>query len=219
MKIVFIGAGAATVFAAEALIEQGHEVVIIDEDAERLEELSERLDCSFLHGDGGKPDMLREAGPEDTSMLFCLRDNDQDNVLASLVGRHLGFERIVTKVRDLELEAVCRELGLQDVIVPDRTQSRALVGMVKGMGSVELSTLMKHEASLFPFQAPEDLGPVSSLDLPDRTRVMWIYRDEDFHFVDGDTEIRKDDEVVLLTHEDHLGELEERWNPENGQRD
>lgn len=216
MKIVFVGAGSTTVFAAEALIEEGHEVVIIDEDEERIEELSERLDCSFLHGDGSKPDILREAGPKDSSVLFCLRDNDQDNILASLIGRHLGYGRIVTKVGDLELETVCRELGLEDVIVPDRTQSRALVGMVKGMGAVELSTLMKNEASLFPFTAKEDLGPASQLDLPDRTRALWIYRKDGFLFVDQDTEILEGDEVVLLTHEDHLGELEDRWEPEDG---
>lgn len=42
---------------------------------------------------------------------------------------------------------------------------------------------------------------------------MWVYRDDDFHFADPETEITRGDEVILLTHEDHLPELEKRWRP------
>ena len=59
-------------------------------------------------------------------MLFALTDNDQANILASLVGRSLGFKRVVTKIQDAELEHICKELGLEDIIVPSRTIGRFL---------------------------------------------------------------------------------------------
>ncbi len=49
---------------AEYLIERGNEVVIIERDKKRIDELSEELDCSFLHGDGSKPAILREVNPQ-----------------------------------------------------------------------------------------------------------------------------------------------------------
>jgi trk system potassium uptake protein TrkA len=101
-------------------------VVIIEQDKERIDALTEEIDCGFLHGDGSKPAILREADPEGTQVLFALTGNDQANILASLVGRSLGFKRVVTKIEDPELEHICKELGLEDVIVPSRTIGRFL---------------------------------------------------------------------------------------------
>jgi trk system potassium uptake protein TrkA len=126
MRAVFIGAGALSVAAAKLLRDKGEEVVIIEQDKERIDALTEEIDCGFLHGDGSKPAMLREANPEGTQVLFALTGNDQANILASLVGRSLGFKRVVTKIEDPELEHLCKELGLEDLIVPSRTIGRFL---------------------------------------------------------------------------------------------
>lgn len=126
MRMVFIGAGQLSVVTAKLLHEKGVEVVIIEQDKERIDSLSDEIDCGFLHGDGSKPAMLREADPEGTDVLFALTGNDQANILASLVGRSLGFRRVVTKIEDPEFEHVCKELGLEDLIVPSRTIGRFL---------------------------------------------------------------------------------------------
>jgi len=126
MRAVFIGAGSLAVVTAKLIRERGEEVVIIEQDKERIDALADELDCGFLHGDGSKPAMLREANPEGTDVLFALTGNDQANILASLVGRSLGFKRVVTKIDDYEFEHICKELGLEDVIVPTRTVGRFL---------------------------------------------------------------------------------------------
>lgn len=126
MRVVFIGASSLAVVTAKLMRERGEEVVIIEHDKDHIDALSEELDCGFLHGDGSKPAILREANPEGTDVLFALTDNDQANILASLVGRSLGFKRVVTKIQDAELEHICKELGLEDIIVPSRTIGRFL---------------------------------------------------------------------------------------------
>lgn len=74
MRIVFIGAGELATETAKLLIERDHEIVIIEENEERIKRLSDSLDCSFLHGDGSKPQILEEAGPEHADFLFCLTE-------------------------------------------------------------------------------------------------------------------------------------------------
>ena len=126
MRAVIIGAGSLSVMIAKLLLARSHEVVIIEKDKERTKTLSETLDCGVLYGDGSKPAILKEADPGDTELLFCLTGDDQANILASLVGRSLGFERVVTKITDPELEHICIELGLKDTIIPSRTIGRFL---------------------------------------------------------------------------------------------
>ena len=132
MRTVFIGAGEISIETAKALVKKGYEVIIIETDKAKIDELSEEMDCSFLQGDGSRPDILREVNPEKTDILFCLTDSDQANVLASLLGRSLGLKRVVTSIRDGQFEGICRELELEDTIIPSRTISRYLQDMVAG---------------------------------------------------------------------------------------
>jgi trk system potassium uptake protein TrkA len=216
MRVVFVGAGDYAVRTAGFLIEWGHEVVIIEREKSKVDELAEKLDCGFLQGDGSNPAILREAGPEITDILFCLSSSDQANIIAALVGRNLGFGRIITSLQNEEYEDVCLELGLEDLIIPSRTISRYLADIVKGVDILELSTLIKEDARLFSFHAlREDAVPVGELSLPEGAKVICLYRDGNFVLTDSETNIKKGDEVVIMTYSEHINELVERWPPEN----
>ncbi len=220
MRLVFVGASKLTLLTAKYLSERGHEIVIIEQDRERIEALSDEIDCSFLHGDGANPDLLREAGPEQTDVLFCLTDDDKDNLVAGLVGRSLKFKRVVTRIHDPQFEPICRELGLEDTIVPERTVSRYLADMVRGLDVIELSTMIRDDARLFSFTAKQgDAGPIADLALPDQARAICYYRDGKFSLAEDDTKLRAGDEVVILTHARHLEALRDRWQPRQGGAD
>ena len=213
MRIVFVGAGSLAVMTAAMLVKQGHEVVIVENDKERIDELTPHLDCGFVHGDGSTPAILKETNPKETDFLFCLTGNDQANIITSLVGRSLGFARIVTKIESTEFEHICIELGLKDTIIPARTIGRYLSDMVKGQDPLELSTMIKDEARVFSFVvSAEEEGLVSELKLPEQCRVICLYRDGHFLLPEDDTALKSGDEVVILLHSKYLPEITERWS-------
>ena len=220
MRTVFVGAGKVSVGTAKALIKKGHEVVIIETDKAKIDELSEEMDCSFLRGDGSQPNILREVNPGQTDLLYCLTDSDQVNVIASLVGRTLGFKRIVTGIADPQFEDICCELGLKDTIILSRTISRYLEDMVGGTENVELSTVLKDEARFFTFTAEEeDAVSVKELKLPAEAHAVCYYRDGRFALADEGAKLQKGDEVVVLTHSKNMAELQERWQQEPAQEE
>jgi trk system potassium uptake protein TrkA len=212
MRIVFVGAGKVSVGTASALIKKGHEVIIIETDKARIDELSEEMDCSFLQGDGSHPHILQEVNPAQTDFLFCLTGSDQANVIASVVGRSLGFNRVVTSIGDPEFEGICHELGLQDTIIPLRTISRNLEDMVSGGESVELSTILKDEARFFTVIAKEkDAVAARDLQLPAGAKVICYYREGRFAHADETTTFQTNDEILILTHSKNIRALQERW--------
>ena len=220
MRTVFIGAGQVSVETAKALSKKGHEVIIIETDKAKIDELSEEMDCSFLQGDGSQPNILREVNPAQTDFLFCLTNSDQANVIASLVGRSLGFHRIVTSIGDPQFEGICHELGLKDTIIPSRTITRYLVDMVGGGEHVELSTVIKDEARFFILIAgEEDAVAAKDLKLPAAAKAICYYRDGKFSHADEETTFRVDDEVVILTHSKNMLALQERWKPKPAQEE
>ena len=210
MRIVFIGAGSLSVATARLLLRRRHEVVIIEREKERIDALTGDLDCGFLHGDGSRPAVLREVDPASCDFLFCLTGADQANILASLVGRSLGFKRVVTKIEDAELGHVCLELGLRDTIIPTHTIGGYLAEMVAGHDPLEISGMIKGEARMFSFVAEEDTSS-EKLELPTGARLVCLYRKGDLVLPRGDTGIKKGDEVVLLVEHKVLEKVAERW--------
>lgn len=215
MRVVFVGAGVLTVETAGLLIEREHEVVIIETDKEKIDELAENLDCSFLHGDGSKPHILEEAGPEHTDFLFCLTENDQYNIIAALVGRSLGYSQVILQIHDNDYLNICRELELDNTITPSKTIARYLSDMVAGIDIIELSSLIKDEARCLMIKIDKKKeGDIESLELPEEARAICFYRDEKFTLPDSKTKFKPGDEVIILTHSKHLADLTERFYPE-----
>lgn len=212
MRMVFIGTGDLAVLTARILVERGHEVVMIERKRSTIEELSEELDCAFLHGDGSRPAVLKEVEPETVDLLFCLTDDDQTNIIAGLVARSLGFRKVVTQIEDPELEHVCNELGLADAMVPMRTVSRFLADMAEGEEALTLASLFKGDARVFSFHVgPAEAEVADGLDLPKGARAVCFYRDDQFHLLDADTLLHEGDEVVILTESRHLHALRQRF--------
>lgn len=211
MRIVFVGAGKLAAMTAKTLMDHHHEVVIIEEDKKIIDELSKHLDCGFIHGDGSKPAVLQEVGPSHSDFLICLTGSDQTNIIASLVGRSLGFSSVVTKIEDQELDHICTELGLENTIIPTMTTSRFLTDLVEGRDMIQLSAMVKGEARFFSFVVHEN-SAAADIELPGRSKAICYYRDDKFFIIDEGSKLEKDDEVIVLTDRETMPKLKEWWS-------
>jgi trk system potassium uptake protein TrkA len=219
MRVVIVGGGSLGERTARLLIERGHEVVVVERDPERAEAIGESLDCGVLHGDGTRPAVLAETDPARSGTLIASTGNSQTNLIASLVGRSLGFTRVITRIDDEEFEHVALELGLTDTIIPARTIGRYLADVAEGHDILELTSAIKGDARVFLFVArEEDEGAVAELRLPHGARVSHLYRDGALVLVDAEHRLRKGDEIVIVTHQKHLESLRTRWTPRAGGR-
>jgi trk system potassium uptake protein TrkA len=214
VRIVIIGTGGLAATTARLLLRRGHEVVIIERDKGAIDALSDELDVGFVHGDGTKPAILKQVEPKRCDLLLCLTGDDQSNILGSLVGRHLGFPRVVTKIEDREFEHICLELGLEDTVIPDATIARYLVDVVAGHNVPELLAVIKGDVRFFSFVArKEDEKKIGEVGLPDRTRLIGVSRADKFLIAEEGTRLQEGDEVLLVTHTDNLEALRDEWSP------
>jgi len=186
-------------------------VIVIDRDPDKIESLSETLDCGLVTGDGSRPAVLEEISAERTDFLFAVSDSDKANVLAALVGRSLGFGRVVPKIEDPDLEPICTELGLDDVIVPDREVATRLLDLVEGRESPELTSVVRSGLRFFGFRVPDGVRRVEDLELPEAARPIARTRGEGSVLVDADTALEDGDEIVVIAEEAEMKSLRERF--------
>jgi trk system potassium uptake protein TrkA len=132
MRVVFVGASTLALTTVKLLAASDHEIVVIEKDYQRIEALSDDFDCSFLHGDGSRPSVLKDVDPDSCDLLFCLSDDDNVNVLAAVVARSMGFKKVLLRIEDIELLPVCKQLELEHVIVPDRKVAEDLREFLEG---------------------------------------------------------------------------------------
>ena len=121
--------------------------------------------------------MLEQIGPKSTDLLLCLSNDDQDNIIASLVGRALGFGRVITMIEDADYEPICHKLGLEDPIVPSRRIAESLLDFAEGRETAELKTLLRRDLRFFTFVVDEaHAGPLSELDLGCKVQLVAVTR-------------------------------------------
>lgn len=218
MRVVFIGASPVAVLASKTLLEDGHEVVIVEQNQEKIDLVSDEIDCGFINDDGSRPEVLKDISPLNTDILFCLTNNDQSNILSSLIGNSLEFGRVVTKVENPEFQHICEELGLTDLIIPDRVTANALIDMVKGKSSVdlEMSATIAGGLRFNNMVLDHAIDDVSDLKLPGTAKVIAINRQEESIIaIDGQTQLNEGDELVIILNEEDEEELHTLFNKED----
>jgi len=210
-RTVLLGGGPIAENMARILIGRKQDVVIIERDKDKLTRLSDSIDCGFIHGDGTRPALLRDAGFGAGDTLFCLTGDDRANILASLVARSLGIGRIFTKIEDTEYEHICRELGLKDIIVPDRNTAQTLADMAAGSSPEDFASFFKADLRLLSFVVTQnEQGLLSDLKLPGEWYAICIYRADDALLPDGNLKLQIGDEVVLIAHQKQIERLSQR---------
>jgi trk system potassium uptake protein TrkA len=114
MRIVIIGFGRVGIQLVHRLLEQNHQITIVDKSRATVERAARQLRARIVIGDATDPELLREAGVEKADMLLALTRNENSNLMAAqLAKRVFRVPRVLALVYDPEREASFREAGIE----------------------------------------------------------------------------------------------------------
>ncbi|MDG4647814.1 TrkA family potassium uptake protein [Roseibacterium sp. SDUM158017] len=209
MRIVILGASRFGEAIARSLIEDGHEVVVIDKSRERLEELAERVDCGMLEGDGTLPTTLREAFRDEDDVFVAVTNASEDNILAALVARSIGFGRVIPQIVSSELMKVCTELELHDVINPHATVAQEFAEALQDRAELDHETTLTRDLALKRVHVPPRMAGqrFGDLELPEGTHGIAHVRDDTEQLMSDDIELKEGDHVLFVLKRDSLEKL------------
>lgn len=214
MKIVIVGASRFGIATAGQLMDTGHEVVLVDTDRSKLEDVAETLDCGMLHGDGSLPTIQREAYGDHADALILLTNTDDVNIMAALVGRSVGFERVVPQIVRSELVAVCEELGLDNLVTPHQTLARSLLRMIEDRSDAALEMRFRKGLTIRSYTIGPELDGTTAgaLELPERCRILGTASDDVERLADADTPLQEGSRLIVVAEDEVLQELDDRFD-------
>ena len=102
MYIIIAGAGAVGSHIASLLIEARHEVAIIEQSSEILDNVRHQLEVNTIIGNAATPRVLRETGVHRADLIIAVTNNDETNILTCFLAKELGAAMTVARVRNPE---------------------------------------------------------------------------------------------------------------------
>lgn len=117
MYIVTIGGGEVGYYLAKALLDEGHEIVVVEKDTSRIEFITNELGSICYRGDGCEVATLAEVGTNRADMLIAVTAHDEDNLVACQMAKHkFNVPRTIARIRNPKNERLFKKLGV-DVTV------------------------------------------------------------------------------------------------------
>jgi trk system potassium uptake protein TrkA len=215
-RVVISGGGNIGLYVAQAL-EMRHsraKVKIIEGKRDRAIAIADSLRKTVvLHGSALNKEILKEADIMDADTMVALTNDDQVNLLSSVMAKKLGCKQNLALINSTSYSDLTRSLGIDAYVNPRQvTISKILQhvrrGRIRGVHSVQDGQAEVIEADALE-TSPLVGSPLKDLDLPDGIRIGAVYRDGNVIIPKGDTKIQAHDRVVIFAKADRVKRVEQ----------
>lgn len=160
LKIIIVGCGKVGVTLVEQLSKEGHDITIVDKNAEKIQEIANFYDIMGLAGNGASFSVQMEAGIEEADLLIAVTESDELNLLCCTVAKQVGDCAAIARVRtpDYSQEAAYlrEKLGLAMIINPELEAAREAARILFLPSALEAHSFARDQAELIKFAVPED---------------------------------------------------------------
>ncbi|RLG80206.1 MAG: potassium transporter TrkA [Thermoprotei archaeon] len=210
VKIVVIGGGDTGVELAKALIQDKHEVLLVESRRERAEELAEKLDCEVIHGDASDPAVLSATGIEEADLVIVLTGSDKDNILIALLAKNMGAKEVIVRLENPGYNEVLVNAGIAGIINPSRLVVEEILSLIKGVKVSTVSAASRGNVIVAFYKLPRRLSgkKLSDLKLGGKARVLLVYRGDEALFPEDKLVLQEGDELLIACHTSYLSELD-----------
>ena len=212
MYIIVVGGGKVGYYLSQALLSEGHEVLILEKDAARCGAICEQLGSVVVRGDGCEARTLAEAGTERADMFIAVTDEDEDNLVACQVAKQkFKVPRTIARINNPKNEALFKKLGIDVTVSSTNLILEHIEEEVPTHPLVHLLTLKGGALEIVEVKIPPDSSVVGKrmreiVFPPDSVICLMIGR-RGAQVPTGDTILEADAQVVAVTRPEVEGAL------------
>jgi len=217
MKIIILGAGQVGASVADNLASEANDITVVDQRADILRELQDRLDLRTINGYAAHPEVLIRAGAEDADMIIAVTNSDETNIVACQVAYTLFHTPTkIARVRSVEYLSQPKlfspeAMPIDVLISPEQLVTDYIMRLVQHPGALQVLDFADGRVQLVAVRAYYG-GPLVGHELQTLrdhmpnvdTRVAAIFRRGKPIFPKGDTVIEADDEVFFIAARKHI---------------
>lgn len=205
MYIIVAGGGKVGYHLARALMDSGHELLVIEQDAAKCERIADDLGDIVVHGDACEVSLLADAGTSRAQIFIAVTGGDEDNLVSCQVAMHkFGVPRAIARINNPKNEAVFRALGIDSTVNVTDAVLAQIEQRLPSHPLIQLLTFRGGGLEIVELQVPGDAAVVGQrlrdVLLPPQSLVTLVLHDGGEPEVpSAETTIRAGDELVAVT--------------------
>ena len=211
-NVAIIGGGDVGFMLAKKLEQLGLNIKIIEKDAQRCEFLSEKLSRALvLNADGSDIEFLEAEEIPESDVVVNVTNNDEKNLLCSLIAKQLGVRRVITRVNDENIVNLFEKVGVDVAISPTIATVNELKNKIIEKSANILLTVEQDQADIIEVKVPPKFfeKSIREIKFPVRAVVGIIKRSKKIIIPKGDTLVRADDTMIIFTKSADMQKLKE----------
>jgi len=212
-NVLIIGGGNIGYKLARRLeTKKGSQVKLMDQDSQRCQFLAENLDRTIvLQGDGTDQRLLAEENVGGMDVVVSLTEDEENNILSSLLAKSMGATLTVTRINKLAYMGLMHSIGLELIVSPRLSAANSILRHVR-KGAVISSLSIKEEAEALEVRAGEHSlllhRPLKDIDLPRGVLILCLVREDTIIIPGGDSVIQPQDRVILISSNKDISKVE-----------
>ena len=211
MKMVIIGNGKVGSSLSSMLANEGHDVTVIDINADALERTQNTEDVMCIEGNGIDADVQRDAAVNKANLVIATTPHDEVNLLCCLIAKKLGTRRTISRVRNPEyykqIDFIRDDLGLSMTINPEGITADEILRVLITPAAAKVEVFEKGRMELVEYKIPDN-SPILDLSLIEiykQTRIKFlicaVQRDSEIYIPGGNFVLRSGDRInIAATH-------------------
>ena len=207
MYIIIIGAGNLGYYLTQLLLEEGHDVVVIEKLEEKCKHISSELDVVVKKGDATSAKVLGDAGIKEADAVVALTGSDETNMVISLMAKELGAKSVATRIGKVEYdETVLKKLGIDIVIHPEAAAAGYIAELITKPEVLDLAFISRGDAEIMEIAVkPKNkiIGrKIREIEHPAGSAIVALIKNDNLEIPDLDAVIEEGMKVLILTKRD-----------------
>ncbi|MFC2051706.1 potassium channel family protein [Chloroflexota bacterium] len=205
MYIIVIGGGRVGYYLVKALLDEGHEVLVVEKSAIVSETINDELGSVCVRGDGCEAATLTEVGTDRADMLIAVTGDDEDNLVACQVAKHMfNVPRTIARIRNPMNETLFKKLGVDVTVsgtnvILEHIEEEVPTHPLTHLLAIEDSGVEIVEVKISPESSAVG-KQIRQLSLPKGSKLALVIRKEGKNRVPTlNTILRAEDRVIALT--------------------
>lgn len=212
MYIVVAGGGKVGFYLAKTLINEGHEVLVIEKDRKKSDAINEELGSVVLRGDACEASILAEAGINRADVVVAVTGDDEDNlVICQMAKKKFDVPRTIARINNPKNEEIFRLLGIDATVSSTNVIMQQIEQELPPQALVHLRVL--RDAALELVEAEVSARSVvegkrlNEITFPPDTLVLAVIRQGHTSIASSETRLEAGDQIIALTRTEREGEL------------
>lgn len=213
MRYLIVGCGRVGSALAKLLDSDGHEVIVVDENAAAFKRLGQKFKGHVVVGTGIDYDVLKRAGAATADGFIAVTNGDNRNIMAALIAQRMfKIKRIVARIYDPPRGQMYRELGVQTVC-PTTVGAKLIRDVLIDAPWENQSFDFGKLTSVAALVGPADAGKrVAEIEEEGRIRIAAVRRGEQTVAVaSSNFVLQEGDEVNAVVAPDAIGDFAQRF--------